>query len=175
MDISSTSEQSSPPPLDRFHEVEIGKLFDAMITLHNIRLQAATFFGTFDLGALTIGTTSEKAIMFIFGGIFLCIGYLIDHLATDVVVRFYYRSLELQTRFAPNDTNTFLSLLFLDPLGEKLRDIMKLTDEQERLRHVARLASNNRLYSSLWILLVVGVAEIILGLVLWQVFHWALI
>jgi len=96
--------------LDRFHEIEIEKVFEAMVNVQNLRLQAGIFFATANLGGLSYAFSTSKAGIIFFTSLLIIAHVLIDSRARISFAAMRYCGLQLQEKFAPLDPETFLNL-----------------------------------------------------------------
>lgn len=164
--------QTATSTLDKFHEIEIQKIFDAMISFHKVRMQAVAFIGTVEIGAISIGLGEQKAGILVAAGVVIWIALLLDVTIVGILARFYYRALMLEAQFAPGDNDTFLTLLFMDDLGARVRRISSLPTKKERIRELKLLPVKPLTLPGFWIPFGIGVCEIAIGLMLFASNGW---
>lgn len=129
---SQESQKDNAPSLDRFHEIEIEKIFDALFTIQTFRVQIATLFGIANITALGIAFTIQKAGIVLLAALLMLLFVSLEINMTVDVFRYYCRALSLQERFSPNDSETFLSI-FASPNHEaQIRHLLKRTDLTKR-------------------------------------------
>jgi hypothetical protein len=160
------------PPLDRFHEIEIEKISEGMQSFQGMRVQFFTFFGTIDLAVVSIAFSAQKAGMLFLAGIIMWISVFVDMVLVSILARYYYRAFVLEERYAPADTDTFLSIFFMDRLGVKIKKIANLPQEK-RAKELNRLPVKHLMISGFWVPVCIGLAEMGLGLLLVFQFNWS--
>jgi uncharacterized membrane protein SpoIIM required for sporulation len=174
--MSSEHEQktNATPPLDKFHEIELEQVFTAMVSLQNLRVQLGTFFGTVTLTILGIAFSAQKAGLLFLAAAVFWLFIVLDGIQRATLAAYYCRGLQLEDRFAPHETDTFLSLMLRGPMSSKIREIADLSKDQVRSKMAYR--SPRPVLSVFRFLLALGVSliEIATGLLLWWVFGWSL-
>lgn len=176
MSEDSQYERTEIPKLDRFHEIELERLIEGIITLHHLRMQVGVFFGTVNLAALGVALTTQKALVVFFAGILLWMLIAADMVARASVAAYYYRALKLQERFAPNDDG-FLTMLPGSSVTYA-RDIAKISDLDGQHLVLGYLPLRSlRVQSNLgfWLPLAASLLEIAAGVVFWLALGWSLI
>jgi hypothetical protein len=157
--------------LDKFHEIEIQKIFDGTLALQNLRLQASTLFGTANIAALGVAINSQKAGIFLFAAVLLWAAMFIDVVIMSFLARFYYRGFILQEKFAPKSESTFL-LIFAGERENQIREIAKITDERKRIKAIRWL--NRATIAGFWLPLAASLVELTAGLILWLYVRWSI-
>jgi hypothetical protein len=161
-------------PLDKIHEIEVEKVFEAMITIQNLRIQSGIFFGTVNLGALGIAFTTQKAGLIVLASLLLWAFIWIDFRGRAALAAMYYRALQLKNKYAPEDDDSFLNILNTGSMELRLREIEKIPDRAKRIKSVRQYPMRHGGYSGFWIPLLASLIEIFSGLILWSIFKWSL-
>ena len=159
--------------LSKFHEIEVQKLFDAMLTMQNLRLQLGTLFGTANVVVLGVAFTSQKVGVLLFAASILWAVVLMDFLVMGFVIRLYYRGLLLQNQFAQGEYDTFLSLVLSGRLEKRIREIVNLPEREQRFKAIRILPIRSPTIAGFWIPFIAGLVEIVAALVLRFVFGWS--
>lgn len=159
--------------IDQFHEIEMQKIFDGTLALHNLRLQASTLFGTANIATLGIMINSQKAGMLLFAAALLWAAMFVDLVIMSFLARFYYRGFVLQEKFSPNTRSTFL-LIFAGQREDQIREIAKISDERKRIKAIRWLNIKTPTISGFWLPLLASIVEITIGLILWLYVGWSL-
>lgn len=157
----------------RFYEIEIEKLFDAILSFQDSRIKLFTFFGTVNLGAIGVGFTVQSAMIFILSGILLYIASLVDMIMVAILARFYYRAYLLEKSMVPRDEDTFLTMFFMDDLGTKIKAITKIQDKNKRNSELTKIPIKHLHLSGFWLPVGVGTFEILLGVFLVIEWGWS--
>ena len=174
MSILEQPKHNNSPKLDKFHEIEIQKVFETMLSLQTFRLQLGTFFGTANLTALGIAFSFQKAGIILLAAVSLWIWMILDVVLRGAFFRYYYRALILQEMFAPEDNNTFLDI-FLPTYRElQIRQIAKMPNPEERIKALQKISTSILASTGIWLPIVGSVTEIIFGIALWLVLGWSL-
>ena len=158
--------------MNKFHEIEIQKLYDVLLTTENLRIQLGIFFATISLGALGIAITQEKSIIFFFSAIFLLIMVPVDLKARRTLASTYYRVAYLHKKYVKNDNDYSPKISKLAQEALRILDLPKNQDKTAELRSISV-----RVISPLgfWLPISVSLVEIIIGILLWQLMGWSLI
>ena len=162
------------PQLDKLHEIEIEKVFGAMMSIQTLRLQLGTFFGTMNLTTLSIAFSTKKAGFFLFAGLLLFIFASIDRMGLSALFAFYHRSIQLKEQFAPNDEDSFLYIMLLGRWEKQLREIGKISDRIQRWRALDTLGLKNPSPFGFWLPVLGGVIEIACGILFCLLYNWSL-
>ena len=174
MSEQNAVQETTVPHLDRLHEMEIEKVFGAMLTTQTLRLQLGTFFGTLDLTALSIAFSTQKAGFCIVAGLLLLIFASVDRIGLSALFAFYHRSLQLKEQFAPNDEDSFLNIMLLGRWETQLREIGKISDRKQRWKALDTLGLKHPSPFGFWLPLAGALVEILCGLMFWQFYGWSL-
>jgi hypothetical protein len=172
--LEETEETRITPQIDRFHEIELNNLSEAMLKIHELRIQVFIFFATVDVGALSVAFNTQKASVVFVGGIFLCLGVVFDLVQLGVFIRFLSRALILEAQFSPADKDTYLSLFFHTELIEKMRKTIDEPDGGERIKKITSLSRRTLLRSTFWLPGTVALAQFALALIMWSSGMWTL-
>lgn len=158
--------QAEAPPLDRFHEVELGKLFDAILSINSVRMQQFALFSTLNVAIVSVALTSQRAGLLVFGGMVWLLGIAGDQIQREIAVRYFYRAYLLQRRFAPAEPFTYLTAHFLDTLAPHMTAIDPTLPPAEQVRLLRRIARRHALVPGSVLVLAMSALEIALGLYL---------
>ena len=161
--------------LDRYHEIEIEKLFDAAISFHQIRIQIGTFFGTVNLATASIAISTQKARLLLIAGIMLWPFIYLDHYGRLALVSLYARSHRLHTRFSGPASYSPIAPILNPRWVSELDRIIESSDDDNTLQHrIAALHIVRWSRSGFWMPLIASCIEVISGIVLWKVSNWTL-
>jgi hypothetical protein len=163
---SPAQQPANIPPLDKFHEIEIGKIFDAMHSLQQARIQMGTFFGTVNLTALGIGFSTQRAGIIFIASLLPIIFLCLDTFIRGPLYGYYYRAYQLHQQFAPFDDKTFLIMfrLFLGTrVAPHIEELSKRTEQNDVFRTLARLPRHTPTSFGFWLPLAVSLIEAVLG------------
>ncbi|MBV6506728.1 MAG: hypothetical protein ILNGONEN_02310 [Syntrophorhabdaceae bacterium] len=105
---AESSNQEVVAEIDRFSEIEIQKVFDALLSTQNLRVQIGTFFGSASLTTLGIAFSVQKSGLVIIAALFFWISILMDFITRGTLLSYYYRALVLQKKFSPDKSESFL-------------------------------------------------------------------
>ena len=159
-------------PLDKFHEIEVQKVFEAMLAIQNLRVQVGTFFGTANLTALGIAFSTQKAGIVLLSALLLLLFVILDLTARSALIRYYYRALVLQNRFSTGEQDTFLDIFLTASTEAKIRQIAKIPKAEDRLKAMRGLLVSKASNPGFWVPLVAFLIEVIIGVILWLAFNW---
>lgn len=171
--------QGKIPELDKFHEIELEKVFDALLSIHNYRVQVGIFFGTVNLAALGVALTSQKSLVLIFAGVLLWILIVLDFGSALSLSGYYYRAIELQDRFAPDDED-FLKM-FSGTAFLWARESAEISEGERHIsiagHHlpVSLRSLRTQSVAGFWLPLAASFVEIAAGFVTWLVFSWSFV
>ena len=164
------------PKLDKFHEIELDKWIDGIISMQNLRLQAGVFFGTMNLAALGVALSTQNALVVTLAGVLLWLFILVDMGARVICTAYCYHAMKLQVRYAPNDDG-FMHML-PGSAARWARGMMDLYEREEQDPSPSRLPLGRlRTQSKLgfWLPLAVSLVQIVTGVLLWLVLDWSLL
>lgn len=159
--------------MNKFHEIEIEKLYDTILTTENLRIQIGIFFATINLGALGIAVTQEKAIIFFFAAALLLIMVPLDLTARKTLASAYYRVASLHKKYTKNDSD-YSPNRFSRLTQETLR-ILNLPKDHDKFSELKSSPLRIKTRYGFWLPIVGSVMEICLGLSLWLLIGWPLI
>jgi len=157
--------------IDEYHKMEFREVFERIGSLQDLRVQLGTFFGTANLTALGVALAVQKAGVFFVSAAILVLFTIMDRRARKFLAAYYYRGLQLQKRYAPDDRETSLRI-HPGGIASEVREISELQDSEVRLAALNRVSAFALI--GFWIPLSVITLEVIAGLVLWLVFNWPL-
>ena len=156
--------------LNDYYKLELTQIVDNINSLETFRIQMNTFFGTGNLTVCGIALNSQKSGLLFLASIIMIISLLTDMRFRTRLITLFYRGIQLQRRFAPDDDEVFLQIL-PGRMVYQAKEILKLTDpikKQSELRNTFRPGP----YSFLCIY--ISVLEIIIGLLLFFQFRWTI-
>ena len=162
------------PNLDKFHEIEIQQIFEALINIQTLRIQSGTFFATTNLGTLGVAFSTEKSGIIFLASMLILAFFIVDTRGRSSFAALHYRARQLQREFAPNDTDTFLSLLSAGYLEKEIRVISQLESREARVQALMYLPIKSRGLVNFWLPLIAFIGELAIGLILWLAFDWPL-
>lgn len=159
--------------LDDYQKIEINQVFERVQLLENKRMQIGSFFGMANLTALGVSFSAQKAGLLFFAATILIIYIVIDmRIRTSLGVSFY-RGLQLQKKYLPDDEEA-IWLILPGRLFSKVREISELENYQDRLSELTKLHISTPSSNGFWIPLAIIVLEVIAGFFLWIVTSWPL-
>jgi hypothetical protein len=173
--IKSDSQTAKEIPTpDKFHEIEVEQLFQAIMNTQSLRLQMGIFFGTVYLGAFGIAFSLQYAGLIMLASVLPLVLVVADWRIDLIAHKFYLRATQLESEFAPNEGKTFLTLPFT-PWQESFARSMMDYHGQDRMLSSYRVMISVSLRSvSAWLLPLASIGGLVLGLVLWLEFGWLL-
>lgn len=160
--------------LDKFYEIEVQKVFEAMLAIQGLRVQVGTFFGTANLTALGIAFSTQKAGIIFLSAFLLILFLILDLTARSALIRYYYRALILQNRYASNEEGTFLDIFLPVSTEAKVRQISKISKPEGRSKALRSLLIGRASNPGFWLPLIAFFIEIFIGTILWVIFSWEL-
>ena len=177
-DSSATSPREKykeqPREMGKFEEIELQKIFDAMLSILTLRVQIGIFFGTINLGALGLAFTNQKAGLIFLASIPLWSYVIFELTASYTVMRYYARGLELQKQFAPDTQTTYLSASLPYGLKKTVSGILQITAEDKRHKALWDATYKSPIISGFGFPLLASLLEVALGFVFWLGFGWQL-
>lgn len=156
-----------------YYRAELDQIIERISSLENSRIQLGVFCGTANLTVLGFAASEEKVgILLAATGIMLVFMIAERHLRS-LYRAYYYRGLQLQRKFAPSDTETFLQIL----PSHLADEVIRIASIQDDGRRRIELKTVNTPFRSTYfrLSLIVFVTELLVGLVLWWQFNWRLI
>lgn len=162
------------PPLDSYHEVELGKIFDALLSLQNTRVQLGTFFGTANIAALSIAFQTRQAGLLFAAALLVWVFLFLDIRLRRLILSYYARGLQLRARFAPEDDDFALSVFLSATDRLRMRRIADLPDVAERMRAIHAMVMRSAGLAPFWLPWSVSALEVLLAVVLWRGAGWSL-
>lgn len=175
------------PALDKYHEIELQKLLEGLLSTQTLRVQAGIFFGTVNFGAIGIAFTQQNAGIILLATVLIGGFLLIDYVAKRNLTFLLYRVIQLRKRYAPQDNNSFFPLAGLPwRIDREITRIIEIPNQEEQIKEILSLPLNRvtfgshglrRSYASIisfWIPIGICIIEVILGLIMWLVFGWVL-
>ena len=169
------SQNSDLSSVDRAREFEIGKIFDAIVSVQSLRLQLGTFFGTVNLAALSIAFTTQKAGIVFFAAILIWLFMILDSVGLRALLGFFYSGLHLNQQRSPEDPDNFLGItLSLSRYESQMRNILEMPDREQRVKAITSIPYKSPSPYGFWIPLCASLIEVSVGLTMWLSFGWQL-
>lgn len=159
--------------MNRFHEIELEKAYDLILTIENMRIQVGIFFATVNLGVLSYGVSQTKVVFFLFAALLFWAMTIIDDAARRMLTHYYYRVAHLHRRYVKGD-NTFSPNTY-SGLANEVKSIAGLRTDSERLAALKYLPLRKRNLYGFWLPIIASIIEIVAGLYLWKVLGWVII
>lgn len=178
MGHSPISTSTNSQVLDKYHEIELEKIYDAILTIQNIRMQLGTFIGTANIAILAAGFSQGKAILILISSIVPWIFILIEVRTRFALLIYSSRAIQLRKKFAPGeDEEDEFSLDFLLRLEarERAAKAMKVPDIRKRRWLLYRIASDTERFIGFRLPWLLSLAQSVMALVLWKIFKWPLL
>lgn len=128
--------------LDKFGEIEIAKIFDAMHSLQQARTSMAIFFGTTNLTALGIAFTTQRAGVVALASLLPLLLLVLDSFVRGTLYGYYYRAFQLHRRYYSSVGESFLTMfrLYLGPrAAPRIEALSDIVDRELLFRKLARL------------------------------------
>ena len=157
---------------NKFYEIELQKLFDAMMSIQTLRTQVGIFFGTANLAALSIAFSNQKTVLVFFSSLLLGAFLITDLVLINVLKRLYFRATQVQERFAPNDEQTYLTIVLPYYWKKAFENIRQKPANYERDKAINRLFLSGRVVAGFWFPLMGGLVEIVAAVILGVAYNW---
>jgi hypothetical protein len=157
---------------EKFYEIEIQELFNAMLSIQNSRIQIGIFFATVSLGSMSIAVTTQKPILFFVAAFFTLLFIWLDMRSKSVLAVFSYRARIMQKRYAPKDNKTFLNLINFGIYETQLRDIDEIFKDENNGDEIQ--ISDPKLRNFIFPILGI-VTQVLIGLYFWLIIGWKMI
>jgi len=159
--------------MNRFHEIEVEKLHETILSTENFRLQSGIFFATVNLGVLSFAVSQQKAALFFFAAVLFWVMIPIDFSARKGLTSYYYRILYLHKKYVRNDKD--YSPNRLSKLAQEVQKILNLPNDQDKNLKLISIPWRVRNLFGFWLPISASLVEIVVGVVLWQVLRWHLV
>jgi hypothetical protein len=159
--------------MNRFHEIELEKAYDLILTIENMRIQVGIFFATVNLGVLSYGVVQAKVMFFLFAALLFWAMIVIDDAARKMLTHYYYRVAHLHKKYVRGD-NTFSPNTF-SRLANEIKTIASMKTDSERLVALKYLPLKRRNLYGFWLPVMASMIELAAGLYLWKVLGWTII
>ncbi len=159
--------------MNKFHEIELEKLFDWTQALASLRVQVGIFFATANVGALSLGVSQAKADFFLFAALLFWALMLVDIGIRFVLAHTYYRIFCLHKLYVNGDT-TFSPLTY-SRLATKVAKVVNMENITDQKKALWILPLKNLNFYGFWLPLLASVIEIAFGLFLWIELKWPLV
>jgi hypothetical protein len=157
--------------MNKFHEIEIGKLYEKILSVENLRIQIGTFFATINLGVLSIAISQEKAILLFFAAILFWIMIPIDLSAARILTDCYYRVTYLHKKYVKNDVDYSPSRF--SKVAKEASRILALPKDQDKTAMLRSIPWKLKNLFGFWFPLGASLVQIAAGIILWKIFGWA--
>lgn len=159
--------------MNKFHEIEIAKLYETVLSIENFRLQSGIFFATINLGVLSFAATQEKSVFFFFGAILFWIMIPIDYSGRKGLTACYYRIAYLHKKYVKNDKE--FSPKRFSVVAQETQRVLNLPEGHDKNATLRSIPWRTRNLLGFWLPIGASLIEIILGILLWQFMGWSLI
>lgn len=159
--------------VDKFHEIEIEKVFDAMLSTFNLRVQLGTFFATVNLAALSFAFSTQKSGIIIFSGLLLWVFIILDFVGVSALIRLEYRGMQLTELYSPKDIDNLYTVLNIRYI-ERIKNVFAIPDGEKRKKELSVLPYKMLPIFGFWFPLLISLLEIIAGFLFWHFFKWPL-
>ena|SRR3990172_6778777 len=177
MPQDTNATQLSHLNIDDYYELELSQVVERYGSLENLRVQLGTFFGTANLTALGIALSVQKAGVVLVAAAMLFVYLALDMRARALAIVYFYRGLQLQKRFVPNDEDSFLRIL----PGAVATEARRLSESDTVPQKVGIHSKVQKSFGGTffrirftWLIMVVGLGEMATGLILWLALNWSL-
>jgi len=158
--------------LTKFHEIELEKIYEAILSTKNMRLQMASFFGTANLAALSLAFSTRRASLFIFSAFLIWSFVILDGRSRRSVIAYYYRMLKMGQNYSTDD-----GFYFNFTPGSELdyvRKLMNKKTEEDQIEGLRKIPLRNQSVSAFWFPLLASIVEIVIGIIFWIFLGWQL-
>jgi hypothetical protein len=160
----------STKDLDKFHEIELEKLYESITSIKNLRLQMASFFGTANLTAMSLAFTSQKAGLIFFAVVLIWAFAILDSRSRMSVITCYFRILQMSLKYSTDDS----FYLNVHPGSELnyVRTLLNSNNQEKQIKGLTKIPLRNQSISAFWLPLLASIIEIAIGLAFWRIFGW---
>ena len=159
--------------MNRFHEIELEKSYDLILTIETLRIQVGIFFATVNLAVLSYGVSQEKVVFFLFAALLFWAMTIIDNASRSMLTHYYYRIAHLHKQYVKGDI-TFSPNTY-SRLASEVIKIANMKNSSERLNALKFLPLRVKNLYGFWLPIIASVIEIAIGLYLWKGLGWLLI
>ncbi|NSW54149.1 MAG: hypothetical protein HPY85_16720 [Anaerolineae bacterium] len=158
--------------LPEFHQIELEKMYEARLSMANLRGQCATFFGTANLAVISLALTVKEASLFLFAALLLWAAIILDARMQLSLLGYSFRITQLGRMYGID--GGYYSLL---KPGPSMQYVRLLLDEHDPIRQRSGLRKLPFRYldaTSFWFPLSISLLEFLLGLYLWVACGWTI-
>ena len=164
--------------INKFYEIELQQVFDAVLSLQNLRVKLGTFFGTINLAAFSIAISTQKSGTLFIAAVCIWVFILLDYGVRRTLIGCCLRGFQLAKKFCldEEDDNYFhIFMLFMRrDRASKLKEIEKITDKDKLINALRKMPKRSPSIIGFWIPLVASLLEILIALLLIFHFKWPL-
>jgi len=163
------------PQILEYHKLEIEEIFTGIREFTNLRAQILFFLGTANLTALGFAFGTQKS-----GLLLVAAGISLIAVTADSYVRrhqnaFFYRGLQLEKKYCPQQEHALLSTYVAVAAGEKtlanLRTVANLKDQKACIQALRHARSS---VFGFWLPITIALVESVTGILLWLRLGWSL-
>jgi hypothetical protein len=156
----------------KFYEIELQKLFDALIAAQNLRTQIAAVIGTVHLTALGFALSTQVAGIILVAIAILFIFMYVDLIERSLIISYYFRYINIKNLFI--DKDPFIDIFIHDEGYAQIERIGKIYDRYEQSKEIRKLSRNfHTPLGFIWPLFII-IAELMIAVILVRYFGWSL-
>jgi hypothetical protein len=157
---------------DTYHELELTQVIERINSFDNFQMQGGIFLGSVHFGLLGAAFTTQKAGIIFLAPVMIIVSMMLYSSTAQTRLVYYFRGLQLQKRYAPQDEETFLRLL----TGTTASEARRIATLESTEKRKAALQTPWWIFreAKVWVALVIAVLELARAFVLWLVFNWSL-
>ncbi len=160
--------------LPEYYKIEFSQVFERIKSLEEFRVQLGTSFATINITVLALAFNLQRTSLFWVAALLLIIPLYIDRHARQALAIYYYRNLQLQKRFAPDDPEAYMRILPTS-LAMQVRQVAEADTLDKRVAGLVGLHGWRKGSFSVIVPVIVMVLEVFLAIIVSQVSHWSLI
>ncbi len=168
--VMQKQEKASDKVLNKFHEIELEQLYEAILSTKNLRLQLASFFGTANLAVMSLAFTSQKAGLFLFAALLIWIAVLLDSRSRRSVVTYYFRILQMSHEYS-NDDGFYFNFIPSTSL-DYVHKLLRYDDKEKQIEGLRKIPLRSQSVSAFWLPILASIIEVIIGVIFWQILGW---
>jgi hypothetical protein len=124
--------------INEYYKIEFSQVFERIKSLEESRVQLGTLFATTNLTVLGLAFNLQRASLILVAALLLIIPLYVDGHARRALAIYYYRNLQLQIRFAPDDPEAYMRILPTS-LAMQVRQVAEANTLDKRLAGLAGL------------------------------------
>lgn len=158
--------------ISEYYKLELQEVFSRLNAIETFRAQLFTLVGTANLSGFGIAFSQQKAGIVILASLTMLFIIAVDGRLRKRLAAYYYRALQLQRRFAPDDDEIILQI-HPDKMLSRIRQILELRTADQRQRALAKVHVLSLSVFGFWIPAAIMVIEASAAWVLIKVFSWS--